>query len=65
MVQLDIYDLAGRRVATVARVRMSAGWHDLAWSGRSRVGGRVSAGIYICRLIVAGRSQDRKVVYLP
>jgi len=65
MVRLDVYDLAGRRVATIVRERLSAGWHELSWNGRSRSGDRIAAGIYVCRLVTAGRTLDRKVVYAP
>jgi flagellar hook assembly protein FlgD len=65
MVRLDVYDLAGRRVATIVRERLSAGWHELSWNGRSRSGDRVAAGIYVCRLVTARRTLDRKVVYTP
>lgn len=65
MVQVEVFDLAGRRVATVVHERLSAGWHELSWNGQSRAGGHVEAGIYVCRLVAAGRTFERKVVCLP
>jgi len=52
-------------VATLQRGRMEAGWHTLAWDGRSRAGSRAAAGIYLLRVVVAARTFDRRLVVMP
>jgi hypothetical protein len=56
-VRLEIFDLLGRKVATVANGRRSAGRHEATW----RVGS-VSSGVYLARFTAAGRSIVRKIV---
>jgi hypothetical protein len=65
MVRADLYDLAGRRVATLTRGKLGAGWHALAWDGRSRSGSRAAAGIYLLRVIAGTRLFDRRLVVMP
>jgi len=52
-VQLEIFDLAGRRVAGVESMG-TAGPLRLTWDGRSGTGGQVPPGNYIARLQVKG-----------
>lgn len=49
-VQLDIFDIAGRRVATIAHEILIAGPHEFTWQGRSHQGQSVSSGVYFARL---------------
>ncbi|HTK32836.1 MAG TPA: choice-of-anchor D domain-containing protein [Candidatus Saccharimonadaceae bacterium] len=52
--RLDVYDLAGRRVATLAEGVMQPGRYSFRWSGRSDDGGALGAGLYFVRLHGAG-----------
>jgi hypothetical protein len=50
-VSLCIYNLSGRKVASLVKGALSVGEHRLAWNGKSENGGGVAAGVYIARLI--------------
>ncbi len=54
-VSLAAYDLAGRKLAQLARGRMAAGEHPVTWDFRDASGAPVSAGYYIVKL----RAGDR------
>lgn len=56
---LKLLDLAGREVAQLHRGEMSAGTHQVAWSG-----GRLSSGTYLVRLEAGGAEYSRKVLLL-
>jgi len=62
--QVAVYDLGGRRVATVFRGLLPAGTSELAWDGRAADGSRAAGGIYFYRLTVPGRVVTRRVVLL-
>jgi hypothetical protein len=63
MVQVDLYDLAGRRVARLADAPMSAGAHQLKWASGSREHA-IPRGIYFVRLVAgAGRATAKVVVW--
>jgi hypothetical protein len=65
MVRADVYDIVGRRVATLVRGRLGAGWHALSWDGRLRSGSRAPAGIYLLRASAGLRTFDRRLVVMP
>lgn len=48
--RLTIYDVVGRRVATVANAPMDAGMHEVVWSGQDDAGRVVPSGIYFYEL---------------
>jgi hypothetical protein len=63
-VSLAIYDVAGRRVATLYDGRATAGDHSVRWDGRDGSGRRVASGVYFSRLSVDGWTASRKMVLL-
>jgi hypothetical protein len=48
--KLDVLDLAGRRVATLADRSFEPGRYALRWSGQDETGAQVPAGIYFVRM---------------
>jgi hypothetical protein len=63
-VGLDMLDVAGRRVRSLALGELPGGEHVLRWDGRDAAGRPVSAGAYFVRLRSRGTSLARKVVVL-
>jgi len=61
---LSVYDVAGRRVATLISGTMTAGDHHLAWNGTDSNGRRVAPGVYVYRLDTPEASLSRKMVML-
>jgi flagellar hook assembly protein FlgD len=49
-ISLDIFDLAGRKVKTLASGPQKAGDHGIDWDGTNEHGRRVASGIYFLRL---------------
>jgi hypothetical protein len=60
-VQIEVYDLLGRRVRVLADGRKEAGLHQVKWGGRNRGGGAAASGVYIVRLRADGTTRSRKV----
>jgi len=63
-VQLEVMDVSGRLVRTLASAPMPAGEHRYQWDGRNEAGHPVAAGAYFYRLRVDGEEQSRKMVLL-
>ncbi|RMG38591.1 MAG: T9SS C-terminal target domain-containing protein, partial [Planctomycetota bacterium] len=63
-VDLAVFDVAGRRVRTLVRGRMTAGPHEIRWDGRDERGHRVPAGVYFVRMAASGRTFTRKAVIM-
>jgi hypothetical protein len=70
-VSLTVYDVLGRRVASVVDATLPAGRHLSTWAVRGDRGGRVGPGVYVVRMEakpVSGHrtfTTQRKVVVLP
>lgn len=64
-VLLEIYDLGGRRVASLVQGEQSAGRHELAWNARDDHGARVAGGLYFARFATPGLTRIDHVVVLP
>ena len=64
-IQLDIIDLSGRRVRTLAAGSEAAGRHDREWDGRSDRGTRVPPGVYLLRLRSKSFEVTRRMVFIP
>ncbi len=62
---LEVFDVRGRRVATLIDKMMPAGDHTVTWDGRD-VDGRVQpSGVFFCRLTVNGSpAGTRRIVLL-
>jgi hypothetical protein len=56
-VQMDIFDMSGRKIKTVINDFQEAGNHNLIYDGSS-----LELGIYICRFVVRG-SINRQIVF--
>jgi len=61
-VSLAIFDLAGRRVKTLASGVQEPGAHQAEWDGRDEAGASVGAGLYFCRLTAGTESVTRRLV---
>jgi hypothetical protein len=64
-VRLAVYDLEGRRVATLLDGDVDAGVHSARWDGRDSGGAQVAAGLYLVRLTGFGRDETRRVTLAP
>ncbi|HMB68403.1 MAG TPA: CehA/McbA family metallohydrolase [bacterium] len=63
-VRVDVFDVAGRKVATLADDRLPPGSYELEWNGRSDAGENVAAGVYFLRLTTPSTKVSRKMVKL-
>lgn len=58
-VQIDVIDLAGRRVQRVVDQQLGAGDHEATWRGTDTAGQPLASGVYQALLRVDGRFQQR------
>jgi hypothetical protein len=59
-VLLAVYDVGGRRVATLRSGRLDAGEHEVAWSTTG-----LAAGVYFCGLRTADGMETRRILVTP
>lgn len=60
-VKLELFDLTGRRVATVADAAYGAGIFDVAWNGSDSEGRHVGPGLYWARFSAGSQVITRRV----
>jgi hypothetical protein len=63
-VTLSVYDVAGRRVATLVDRNLPAGPYAVEWNGCSDNGEKVASGVYFYRLTAGEKETSRKMVLL-
>jgi len=61
-VELAVFTVDGRRVATLLRDNLPAGAHQATWDGRDTSGRPVASGAYFYRLTADGRDQVKRMV---
>jgi hypothetical protein len=59
---LGVYDLNGRRVATLVEGQVPAGSHEALWNGADDAGNPLASGVYFVRLVSGGLSRVQKVI---
>jgi len=64
-VDVGIYDLGGRRVATLASGVLGAGPHTLRWNARNEAGKKVPAGLYFVRFDTPGFTRVQRLAIVP
>lgn len=64
-VSLEVYDLSGRLVTTLADGMMTAGSHMIEWNGRDASNGLVPSGIYMYRLRTGSSVLHRTMLLIP
>ncbi len=63
-IELGVYDLGGRRVATLCSGEQPAGTHTAQWNGADDAGRAVAQGVYFYRLEADGQTVVQKTVKL-
>jgi hypothetical protein len=64
MVDIQVFDVLGRRVRTLVTGFVQAGEHDVVWDGRDDSGDRVTPGLYFYRLQTENVVETRKLIVL-
>ncbi len=63
-VRLEIFDVQGRRIRTLADRQMEGGRHTFHWNGMNDAGSNVSSGVYLYRLVCGKKVLTRKLVMM-
>ena len=63
-VNLEIYDLVGRKVADLATGVQPAGRHQIIWDGVDNRGQEVASGVYFYRLTAGGQTLTKRMMLL-
>jgi hypothetical protein len=63
-VKLDIYNLKGQRVRSLADGLFNSGTHDIRWNGTDEQGTSVASGIYFCKLTAGNYTRTQKMIML-
>jgi hypothetical protein len=63
-VQLEVYDVMGRRVAVLKEGFAESGPHSVTWEAGAASGTELSPGLYFVRLVTSSEARTAKVVVI-
>ncbi len=63
-VRLDVFDLQGRLVRTLADGFFEAGYHKVSWDQRDRAGALAAPGVYLYRIRAGSHLDQKKMILL-
>lgn len=63
-VQLEVYDIRGRRVATLLEGHAEAGRHSVTWDPGNSMGPGLSPGLYFLRLLTTSEARAVKLILM-
>jgi len=63
-VEISIFDVSGRRIATLVDGNGAPGIYRSTWDGRNENGQRVASGIYFCRMVTDSKAIVKKMILL-
>jgi hypothetical protein len=63
-VQISVYDIKGRRVASIHQGFATQGVHEATWAAETGTGERLSPGVYFLRLVTTREVQTVKLLHL-
>ncbi len=61
-VEIELYDVAGRRVRETVLPERTAGWHRIVLGGFDDGGRELASGVYFCKVTANGTTITRKMV---
>jgi hypothetical protein len=63
-VNIAVFDVMGRKVATLKDEVMGPDRHTVTWRGVNDDGRRVASGVYFCRMVAADVRQTKKLAFV-
>ncbi len=60
--EIQVFDVTGRRVREMRQVRKKAGWTSVPFDGLDDTGGALASGVYFCKVQANGTTITRKIV---
>ena len=63
-VRLEVFDISGRMVKSIARGKFGPGLHTLVWNGLGERGTRLPSGVYLYRLAAGKDVANRKLIMM-
>jgi hypothetical protein len=63
-VTLEVFDVTGRRVATLVDRELAQGQYSITWDARNDVGQTVSSGVYLYRLRAGDVVQTKQMTFI-
>jgi len=64
LIELQIYDLVGRKIATLISEELAPGKYTVQWDGKNSAGQNVSSGVYLYRLKTPRGEKVRKMILM-
>jgi flagellar hook assembly protein FlgD len=61
-ITIEVYNIAGQKVATLAEGHFTAGYHNVVFNGIGDSGRQLASGVYLYRLVADNYVETRKML---
>ena len=63
-VQMDIYDMQNRQLASLVDADMDEGLHQIRWNGTDQNGNRLPEAYYLCKIVAGAQTSTQKILLM-
>ncbi|MBU1355460.1 MAG: Ig-like domain-containing protein [Candidatus Edwardsbacteria bacterium] len=63
-VSLEVFNVLGQKVTTLANGKLAAGYHTINWNGTDRNGAKLASGVYIYQLRTMDKTLTKRMTIL-
>ena len=60
--QVYVYDISGKLIATLMNSNIEPGFHSIKWNGKNDLGAQASSGVYILNVHLNGQHRSQKML---
>jgi hypothetical protein len=64
LVEIEVFDILGRRIQTLLNNQEYAGKYKIIWDGKDDKGNEVASGLYLCRMQINDFVQSKKMLLM-
>ncbi len=60
--QVYVYDISGKVIATLMNTEIDPGFHTIKWNGKNDLGAQAASGVYILNVHLDGQNRSQKML---
>jgi len=63
-VEISVFDISGKKVKSIVKGKLKAGYYAFKWNGNDYLGRKVGAGVYFVKVKAGHKKLVKKVLFM-